>query len=127
MVKSERIENFNTHQSNDDEEINEIIRKTRPYSSNQFIQNQSYKEETNNSCEFVPSANFIRYENLLNGMSFYYDEKIEFNSSLIEHGKQLSFVLSSLCRDVFHLSIETIHLFRDIDSGNISFTCFFFF
>ena len=55
----------------------------------------------------------------------YYDEKIEFNSSLIEHGKQLSFVLSFLCRDVFHLSIETIHLFRDIDSGNISFTCFF--
>lgn len=101
-----------------------MLRKTRPYASKEMIQNETYKEENNNSCEYIPSSNLIRYEYLLNGISFFYDQNIQITPLLIQHGKQLSWILSALCKDVFHLSIETIHLFRDIDSGKIMFFLF---
>jgi len=36
---------------------------------------------------------------------------------MIEQGRQLAFLLSSLAQQVFHLPLQSIHLFRDIDSG----------
>jgi hypothetical protein len=94
-----------------------MISKSRPYSKREFNQEETTQHEINNSCEFIPSSNLIRYDNLLNGIPIFIDTNIKLTNLMIDQGKQLSYLLSCLCRQVFNLPLETIHLFRDIDSG----------
>ncbi len=35
---------------------------------------------------------------------------------MIDQGKQLEYLLPCLVQQVFHLPVQTVHLFRDIDS-----------
>jgi len=37
---------------------------------------------------------------------------------MIDHGKHLAYLLSALAKKVFHMPIETMHLFMNIDSAN---------
>ena len=83
-----------------------MISLSRPYSKTQFNQSQTTRQEINNSCEFIPESSMICYQNL------------QLTDFIIEQGKILSFLLSSLATQVFNLPIQTIHLFRDdIHSG----------
>ena len=68
-----------------------MLSNSRPFSQREYHQKESNRQDVNHSCEFVPQCTMIRHEHLFNGMA--------------------------LTTKVFHLPIETIHLFRDIDSG----------
>jgi hypothetical protein len=94
-----------------------MISTSRPYSQREFNQSESTRHEINNSCEFVPSSNMIRYENLLNGIPLFIDKNVILTNNMIDQGKQLSYLLTNLAIKVFHLPVQTMHLFRDIDSG----------
>jgi len=58
-----------------------------------------------------------RYSNLLHGIPLYLDNSVILTDLMINQGKQLAYLLSSLAKQVFHIPIETMHLFRDIQSG----------
>lgn len=116
-IERDRIENFSKSKSNDENEINRIRNKSRPYSSNEFIEREHSINEINNSCEFIPESNMIRYSSLFNQIPLYLDKTISINDKMIQQAKYLSFLLSGLAKHVFQIPIETIHLFRDIDSG----------
>lgn len=118
-IQINRQNNFNENKLNDDNDINLMISSSKPYLDKQLIEKEKSKYEINNSCEYIPSSNMIRYEKLLNGISLYIDINVILNNYIILNGKQLSYLLSSLAIKVFNLPIETIHLFHDIDSGNI--------
>lgn len=118
-VEAKPITNFGQNKSEDDVDIDKIIRTSRPYSQMELNQTEHSKIETNNSCEFVPASNMIRYDKLLNGIPLYIDRNVKLTNSMIEHGKQLAWLLVNLAKQVFNIPIQTMHLFRDIDSGKL--------
>jgi len=117
QIEINRVRNFGQLKCEDDGDIDRVIQTGRPYSQREFYQAESSRIETNNSCEFVPSCHLIRHTALLHGIAFYFDEKLTLTDPMIEQGRQLAFLLSSLAQQVFHLPLQSIHLFRDIDSG----------
>jgi hypothetical protein len=117
QIENSRIKNFGFHQSNDDNDISRMISRSRPYSQRVFNQAETSRHETNNSCEFIPQSNMIRYQNLLHGISLFIDQSLTLTNLMIDQGKQLAYLLSALACEVFHMPVETMHLFRDIDSG----------
>lgn len=116
-IERDRINNFIENKFNNDNDINRMISSSRSYSQREFNQIESSRHEINNSCEFIPKSNMIRYEKLLNGIPLFIDTNLILTNIMIEQGKQFSYLLSCLSTQVFNLSIQTIHLFRDIDSG----------
>jgi hypothetical protein len=116
-IVNDRIENFGLYQSNDENDINRMISTSKPYSQRQFNQPETSRYEENNSCEFVPESNLIRYSNLLHGIPLFIDKNVIVTDLMIDQGKQLAYLLSSLALEVFQISKETMHLFRDISSG----------
>ena len=111
------IPNFGQYKSQDEADINLMIRTSRPYSHKEFNQIQHSKTEINNSCEFVPTSNMIRYDDLLHGIPLYIDRNVQLTNLMIDRSKQFAWVLSGLANQVFQLPIQAIHLFRDVDSG----------
>ena len=116
-IEINRVNNFGLYKSSDENDISRMISTSRPYSGREFNQVESSRQETNNSCEFVPSSNMIRHETLLHGLALFIDQNVQLTSEMLDQGKQLAFLLSSLASEVFLLSVQTMHLFRDIDSG----------
>lgn len=96
--------------------MNELIGRSRPYVKTELNQAEHSKVEVNNSCEFVPATNMIRYESVFHGIPLYVDRNVTVTSVMINQAKQLSWLLVGLATKVFKLPIETIHLFRDVDS-----------
>jgi hypothetical protein len=94
-----------------------MISSSRPYSQKEYHQSEANRHEINNSCEFVPLSDMIRYENLLHGIPLFIDKNVTITNLMIDQGKHLAYLLSSLAQQVFNLPVQTIHLFRDIDSG----------
>jgi hypothetical protein len=94
-----------------------MIETSRPYSQKQFSQSEQSKIETNNSCEFIPASNMIRYEQMFNQIPLYIDQNVTITNLMINQSKYLSWLLSGLAKQVFNMSVQTMHLFRDIDSG----------
>jgi hypothetical protein len=116
-IVNDRINNFGQYKSNDEDDINRMISRTRPYSQRQFNQPEISQHEKKNSCEFVPESTLIRYENVLHGVPLFIDENISITNLMIDQGKQLAHLLSALALQVFNISVETMHIFRDINSG----------
>ncbi|CAF3325389.1 unnamed protein product [Rotaria sp. Silwood2] len=75
-IERDRIENFGFNKSPDENVINQMIRTTRPYSQTEFNQSEYSRNESNNSCEFVPASNMIHYSNLLHGIYLYIDQNV---------------------------------------------------
>ncbi len=94
-----------------------MIGTSRPYSQREFNQSEYSRNETKNSCEFIPKSNTIRYWNL-HEISLYVDRNVSIINTMIDHGKHLAYLLSALAKEVFHMPIETMHLFMNIDSAN---------
>ena len=116
-VERDRVDNFRRHQLDDDADMSAMIRTSRPYAQTEFNQPEYSKHEINNSCEFVPAANLIRYSTLFHGIPLYIDPNLTPSTSMICQAEQLSSLLIGLATQVFHLPVETLHLFRDVDSG----------
>jgi hypothetical protein len=116
-IENNRISDFGENGINEDNDINEMMKRSRPYSKTEFNQPESTRYEVNNSCELIPSSSMIRYEKDFYGIYLFIDQNVQLTNLMINQGKQLAYLLSSLSQQVFHLSIQTIYLFRDIDSG----------
>ncbi|CAF4854390.1 unnamed protein product [Rotaria sp. Silwood1] len=120
-IERNRIDHFGRYKSTDDADIDKMIRTTRSYSQMEFNQTEHSRNENNSSCEFVPAANMIRYDKLFHGIPLYIDRNVKLTDILIDQGKQLAWLLSGLAKQVFNIPIETMHLFRDIESARIAF------
>ncbi|CAF2792873.1 unnamed protein product [Rotaria sp. Silwood2] len=120
-IERNRIDHFGRYKSTDDADIDKMIRTTRSYSQMEFNQTEHSRNENNTSCEFVPAANMIRYDKLFHGIPLYIDRNVKLTNILIDQGKQLAWLLSGLAKQVFNIPVETMHLFRDIESARIAF------
>jgi hypothetical protein len=116
-IQRDRVDNFGQFKSNEDGDMNEMIGRSRPYTQREFNQKESLINEINNSYEFLPSSNLILYENRLHEIPFYIDRNVTLTNLMISQGEQLAWLLPSLAKQVFHIPVQTMHLFRDIDSG----------
>ena len=123
-IKRNRVTDFGESVMNEDDDINEMMKRSRPYSKREFNQSESTQYETNNSCEFIPSSSMIRYEKDFYGIYLFIDKNVQLTNLMITQAEQLAFLLVSLNQQVFRLPIETIYLFRDIDSGMTHFFIF---
>ncbi len=92
-----------------------MISTSRPYSQRVFNLAETSRDENNNSCEFISQSNMIRYENLLREISLFIDQNVTLTNLMIDQEKQLTYLLSSLASEVFHMPVERMHLFHDID------------
>ncbi|CAF3159133.1 unnamed protein product [Rotaria sp. Silwood2] len=120
-IERDRINNFGQNKSFDEADIRTMIRTSRTYSAKEFNQSEHSRNESNNSCEYIPPSNMIRYDHLLYGISLYIDCNLTLTDAMIDQGKQLARLLSGLAKDVFSMPVQTMHLFRDIDSARIAF------
>jgi hypothetical protein len=116
-VERDRIYHFGRHQSSNEADIDVMIRTSRRYSQMEFNRSEHLRNETNNLCEFVPASNMIRYKTLIDGLPLYVDQNITLTNLMIDQGKQLAWLLSGLAKEVFHMPVSAMHLFRDVDSG----------
>ncbi|CAF1297901.1 unnamed protein product, partial [Rotaria sp. Silwood1] len=116
-VEINRIDHFGRYKSEDDAAINTMIRASRSYSQQEFYQQEHFINENNTSCECVPAANMIRYDKILHEIPLYIDQNLKLTSVLIQQATHLAWLLSGLAKQVFNIPVETMHLFRDIDSG----------
>ncbi|CAF1073633.1 unnamed protein product [Rotaria sordida] len=121
IVERDCINHFGRYKSSDEADIEAMIRTSRSYSATEFNQSEHSRNESNNSCEFVPASTMIRYDHYLHGISLYIDRNVTLTETMIDQGKQLAQLLSGLAKDVFNMSVQTMHLFRDIDSARIAF------
>jgi hypothetical protein len=115
-VEIDRIKNFQQHHARDDADLLVMIRTSRPYVQSQFNQPEYLKTESNNSCESVPAANMTRYQDVFYSIPLYTERNVTLTNTMIDQAKQLAWVLSGLAKNVFKVPIETMHLFRDIES-----------
>ncbi|CAF3497440.1 unnamed protein product [Adineta steineri] len=120
-IETNRVSHFGEHKRDDDDDINQMIKTSRPYSEKEFNQNECSRNEINNSCEFVPSSNMIRHSDLFHGIPLYIDKNVQLTNLMIDQGNQLAYLLCLLAKQVFSIPIKTMHLFRDIDSARIAF------
>lgn len=111
------IPDFGRHHSSYEADMDRMIRTTRPYLRNEFSQSEHARQEYSNSCEYIPSSNMTRHHTLLYDIPLYVDRNVTLTNSMLDHGKQLAWLLAAMAKQVFHLPRSTIHLFRDIDSG----------
>jgi hypothetical protein len=116
-VTRDRIKNFGGDQLDDESDIRSMIGTSRPYTQSQFNQPEYSRTEVNNSCEYLPSSNMTRSDHLFHGIPLYVDQKVTITNEMIFQANQLSWVLMGLAKNVFVMPVETMHLFRDIDSG----------
>jgi hypothetical protein len=114
-----RIEDFNHHQIKDDTKLFSILKKGRTYTQTKFIQQEHVKDEIDHSCEAVPSANMTRYKELFHSIPLYIERNVLITEKMLDQAKQLAWILIGLANHVFKISIETLHLYRDIDGGKI--------
>ena len=122
QVERSRISHFGREQSSHDADIDRMIRASRPYSQAEFNRTEYSRNEWNNLCEFVPASNMTRHEVLLHGTPLYIDRNVTVTNLMIDQGKQLAWLLSGLAKQVFHISEQTMHLFRDVDSGQFTYS-----
>lgn len=131
-IERNEIKDFSECKTDDENDIRKMIQSTRSYTENHLNQVEHSRNEMNNSCEFVPSSNMIRFSKLFSGIPLYFDEKIQLTQLMIEQSRYFALLLSSLVKKVFSIPIESVHLFRDIQSGkywkmnipSFSFVCF---
>ncbi|CAF1649383.1 unnamed protein product [Rotaria sordida] len=112
--KSELNNNNNNHETH--AKIN-----GREYTQTKFIQQEYVKNEIDHSCEVVPSANMTRYKDLFHSIPLYIQQDVLITNKMLDQAKQLAWVLIGLANHVFKISIETLHLFRDINGARIAF------
>ncbi|CAF1463258.1 unnamed protein product [Adineta ricciae] len=120
-VERDRVAHFGRYKFDDDTDINKMIRTSSSYSQRTYNQPEFSRNEVNNSCEFIPSTNMIRHEHLFHGIALYLDVDVILTDLMLEQSKHLSYLLSNLAKQVFRIPVETVHLFRDIDSARIAF------
>jgi hypothetical protein len=116
-VERNRVNNFQQHQADDDADMRAMIQTSRPYAQSEFNQAEYSRNESNNSCEYVPATNMIRYSDLFHGIPLYFDRQVTLTNGMIDQARQLAWILAGLAAHVFHMPVQTLHLFRDIDSG----------
>ncbi|CAF4052719.1 unnamed protein product, partial [Adineta steineri] len=115
-IKRNCIDDFGKHQNLSKIDLSQITQTSRSYSQNEFQHSEYSRRENNNLCEYIPSSNMIRYQTLLHNISLYIDENVVVTDPMIEQGKQLAYLLSSIVQEVFHMSQSVVHLFRDINT-----------
>ena len=121
QIERDRIYHFQRYQSSNEGDIDIMLRTSRPYSQMEFNRSESSRQEMNNSCEFIPASNMIRHETLFHGIPLYIDRNVTLTNLMIDQSKQLTWLLSGLAKQVFHMSASAMHLFRDIDSGKYTY------
>ncbi|CAM4809029.1 unnamed protein product [Rotaria magnacalcarata] len=116
-----RVDDFSRHHIKDDGKLLSMLRKGRTYTQTKFIQQEHVKDEINHSCEAVPSANMTRYKDSFHMVPLYIERNVVVTTKMLDHAKQLAWILIGLANHVFKIPIETLHLYRDIDGARIAF------
>ena len=116
-VERNRMKNFQQHQTEDDASFQTMMQTGRAYIQPEFHQPEHSRNEINNSCEAVPAANMARINILFHSIPLYIEQNVTLTNAMIDQAKQLAWLLSGLALFVFKMPVETMHLFRDIDSG----------
>ncbi|CAF1648839.1 unnamed protein product [Rotaria sordida] len=115
------VEDFNHQQTKNDTKLFSMLNTGREYTQTKFIQQEYVKNEIDHSCEVVPSANMTRYKDLFHSIPLYIQQDVLITNKMLDQAKQLAWVLIGLANHVFKISIETLHLFRDINGARIAF------
>ena len=119
-MRRDRVDDFRQGQQDEENVLRQMIGHSRSYVQPQFNQVEHSRSETNNSCEYVPASNLIRYGQLFSGIPLYLDNRVLLTQNMIKQSEQLATLLAALAKQVFRIPLPTMHLFRDIDSGMFS-------
>jgi DUF438 domain-containing protein len=112
-----RVTNFNNDSLKDDKRFLSTLTQCRAYTQTKFTQQEHVRDDIDHSCEAVPSANMTRYKNLFHSIPLYVEKNILINDCLLDRAQQLAWLLTNLAKHVFRISVDTLHLYRDIDGG----------
>jgi hypothetical protein len=119
-MRRDRVDDFRQGQQDEENVLRQMIGHSRSYVQPQFNQVEHSRSETNNSCEYVPASNLLRYGQLFAGIPLYLDDRVLITQPMLKQSEQLASLLAALAKQVFRIPLSTMHLFRDIDSGAFS-------
>ena len=111
------VENFGYLRRNQDDIMRNIVQHSQAYSDATFISTEHVRTETYSTCTEVPATDMVLFEcsDLLTPL--YIEKNVDVTEKQIDQAKKLACVLRGLAQHVFKLSVETIHLYRDINGG----------
>ncbi|CAF1131373.1 unnamed protein product [Adineta steineri] len=98
-----------------------LVQQSQAYPESTINHKGYIRNEHHESCEVIPDINMKIYPSADIPIPLFIEEDVIVTSKMINQAQQLSYVLTNLAQYVFELSIEALHLFRDINGDRIAF------
>lgn len=100
--------------------MREIFSRNRPFNDAKLQQTSNEVHEIIESCTMHPEMNLTQYSMRFNAILFFFDKGVTVTDDMIYNAEQLSRIINNLATQVFQISVESFHMFRDIKSGETS-------
>jgi len=120
------VSNFGKIASKDMDLISTVIRKCQPFTDSKLNDSGHMTNEPLSECETMPAMDMIRYKDLFHSIPLFLDKNIIITEQMIYQAEQLACLLAGLATCVFEISINTIHLFQDIDGSEYIYDDYYF-
>jgi hypothetical protein len=116
-----RVPNFTSQSKMILGNIDQFLNKGSAFRGNTYKQMEHIKDEVNHSCEAVPAANLVKLSALFFSIPLFLEEGISLDLSITCSAKQFAQILKGLAVDVFSISLESVHMYYDIDGARIAY------
>ncbi|CAF4551208.1 unnamed protein product [Rotaria magnacalcarata] len=112
--------NFKSKMGAVEAQLPEIL-KGQSYKHPQLTQLAHTETKISTSCEQIPAIKMIRTKHIFHSIPLYIEDGVKLTDRMLDHAKQLSYLLRCLATHVFKADVKNLHIFRDIKTDKIAF------
>ena len=94
-----------------------MLRGAHPYTKKTFKGDSTTRIEDIQSCTIDPAMHLNRSSQIFDGIPLYIEHGIYINQQMTDAANQLAPIIKGLATEVFEVPLQTVHLFRDTQSG----------
>ncbi|CAM4838091.1 unnamed protein product, partial [Rotaria magnacalcarata] len=110
------IPNFKRKMEAVEAQLPEIL-KGQSYKHPQLTQLAHTETKISTSCEQIPAIKMIRTKHIFHSIPLYIEDGVKLTDRMLDHAKQLTYLLRCLATHVFKADVKNLHIFRDIKTG----------
>lgn len=122
------VPNFKTSERQTMNQLS-YIKNVRPFTSSVLNNPGGIRSEVFSECESMPAIDMKRYKNDFHSISLFVEKGVELTNDMIDQADQLAYLVAYLATHVFEISVNGMHLFRDINTSQYMYNdcCFFYY
>lgn len=79
--------------------------------------NSRQTEKLDTECPSIPIGDMARSEQTFSSIPLYLTKNVTLTKNMAIHANQLAYLLVNLAEHIFQIPLKSLHLFRDVDSG----------